>query len=70
MQEELQKELKNLELPKVDEQVMNIDPMLATNSAMPVVPTFVPCGRIKSIIILNYYFKYYLFCFIFFFQKI
>eukprot|EP00102_Acyrthosiphon_pisum_P020534 XP_016657744.1 PREDICTED: charged multivesicular body protein 4b-like [Acyrthosiphon pisum] len=37
-EEELQKELENLELEKLDEQVINIDPVQATNQPIPVVP--------------------------------
>ncbi|CAI6374897.1 unnamed protein product [Macrosiphum euphorbiae] len=37
-EEELQKELENLELEKLDEQLMNIDPAQATSYPIPVVP--------------------------------
>ena len=52
----MQKEFDKLKLDKSDKQVMNTDPVRATNYPFPLEPTFSPSGQIKSNITI-YYFK-------------
>ncbi|XP_060858951.1 charged multivesicular body protein 4c-like [Metopolophium dirhodum] len=47
-EKELRKEFKNLELEELDEQVMNMDRILAVNYPLPVMPTFEPLAQMKK----------------------
>ncbi|XP_022162314.1 charged multivesicular body protein 4c-like isoform X2 [Myzus persicae] len=47
-EEESRKGLENLELEELDEQVMNMDRILAVNYPLPVMPTFEPPAQIKK----------------------
>lgn len=55
LKEELRKELEDLELQSLDQQVMIMEQMLATNNPIPVIKTFETAGNVKSIIIIYYW---------------